>query len=137
MTPEKDKQLVEKYPKIFVGRRGKPSETLMCFGFECGDGWFDLIDRLCQKLQELSDSSDNQAVALQVKEKFGGLRFYIGTGTNEQFDAISTAENESYDLCEKCGASPAKTTRYGWMKTLCEQHWPEGEPWDQTDEDES
>lgn len=51
MSPELDKKLCEKYPKLFTNRRGSIHETCMAWGFECGDGWFDLLDKLCWIIQ--------------------------------------------------------------------------------------
>jgi len=78
MKPELDKLLCERYPKLFANRHARVHESLMCFGFECGDGWFDLIDVLCSTIQSYLDSnpSKQQVVVVQVKEKFGTLRFY-------------------------------------------------------------
>lgn len=47
MSPELDKILCEKYPLIFKNRWGDVRETAMCWGFEHGDGWFDILDVLC------------------------------------------------------------------------------------------
>jgi len=61
---------------------------------------------------------------VQVKEKFGGLRFYIGPviqdKADEVYDAISEAESESFKTCEYCGTKENVTTKGpGWIKTLC------------------
>ena len=48
MNEELDKQLCEKYPKIFKMRNASMQETCMCWGFEHGDGWFDIIDAACK-----------------------------------------------------------------------------------------
>ena len=50
MKPELDKALCEKYPKIFVNRHADMSTTAMCWGLEVGDGWYNLIDTLCEAL---------------------------------------------------------------------------------------
>lgn len=55
MREELDKQLVEKYPKLFVNRYKDMQETCMCWGFACGDGWFNIIDRLCDNIQHHID----------------------------------------------------------------------------------
>ena len=47
MSPELDKQLCEKYPKIFADRFAKPTDSPIAFGIECGDGWYKIIDMLC------------------------------------------------------------------------------------------
>ena len=51
MKEELDKLLCEKYPKIFVNRHESMMQTAMCWGFDCGDGWFNIIDRLCSQIQ--------------------------------------------------------------------------------------
>lgn len=129
MSPELDKQLVAKYPKIFVNRHASPETTAMCWGFECGDGWYDLIDRLCSEIQWHLDKNakphTEQFVAVQVKEKFGTLRFYGSGGDNKIHNMIWFAESFSGKLCEECG-SPAKVRSGGWIRTLCDKHAQQG-----------
>lgn len=45
-----DDYLCEKYPKIFADRNKSENESCMYWGFP-GDGWFQIIDRLCQGIQ--------------------------------------------------------------------------------------
>lgn len=128
-----DKLLCEKYPKIFVNRHGDPKETLMCWGFECGDGWFNIIDQLCSNIQHRIDwrqeqkekygrgEGCKQVVAIQVKEKFGTLRFYTEGGDEEIYGMIRMAESMSSVTCEECG-SPGRQRSGGWIRTLCDLH---------------
>lgn len=60
-------------------------------------------------------------VALQVKEKFGALRFYVSNCTDAQYSHIDFAENMSTTICERCGAR-GKQRRTGWISTLCNKH---------------
>jgi hypothetical protein len=123
MSPELDKKLCEKYPKIFVNRNASARITAMCWGFECGDGWYDIIDYLCEKLQEVSDRTGHQIVASQVKEKFGTLRFYVESETREAYDLIRQAEEDSQVICEVCGQpGTLRTDPYGWWRTTCDEH---------------
>lgn len=80
------KEIFERYPKIF-GDKDKPmTETCMCWGLEVPDSWLPIIDELCDALQNCTYSMSvsnfdgviefPQVVAEQVKEKFNGLRFY-------------------------------------------------------------
>lgn len=62
-----------------------------------------------------------QVVAIQVKEKFGGLRFYFSGGDDYIDGIVDMAESMSYRTCEKCGA-PGTATEGGWIQTLCEEH---------------
>lgn len=57
--------------------------------------------------------------AMQVKEKFGGLRFYMNYYVEDLEDLISEAESQSYNICEKCG-KPGKSREGGWIVTLCD-----------------
>jgi hypothetical protein len=141
MTPEKDEALCKKYPKIFRDRNGSPQETCMNWGFSCGDGWYDIIDTLCYQIQQHVDNNFGQqpylvkqgslkeedvkpaehfqVVAAQVKEKFGGLRFYVTGGDPEVYGMIRMAEAMSYRTCETCG-NKGKTEGPGWIRTLCD-----------------
>jgi hypothetical protein len=61
MREELDKKLCEKYPKIFADRNGDMRSTAMCWGFECDDGWYNILDRLCSNIQWHIDSSVKSA----------------------------------------------------------------------------
>jgi predicted HicB family RNase H-like nuclease len=92
-------------------------------GAEVGPGWVPLIDRLCARLIELGWDRE----CARIKEKFGGLRFYIGGTPDETYkaihDAIDEAEAESLRTCEECG-EPGRPTTKGWIKTRCPEHAP-------------
>ena len=68
--------LVKKYPIIFKEYGGDMRETCMAWGMECGNGWFELLDDMCHDVTHLIGDQDVKLIAHQVKEKFGGLRFY-------------------------------------------------------------
>ena len=160
MRRELDEALCAKYPLIFKDRNADMRTTAMCWGLECGDGWYNIIDILCGKLtsdyrnaesryefikdkvgqpkwsgskelitQEQIDEAkvrlDEETlkvpVASQVKEKFGGLRFYVQAATDKHYNYISFAESMSYRTCEECG-SPGKTYTDGWHRTMCDIH---------------
>lgn len=58
--------------------------------------------------------------ASQIKEKFGGLRLYMTSGTDEIFDLIEEYEDKSYHICEDCGSDQATQNEVGWVRTLCD-----------------
>lgn len=89
--------------------------------FSVGVGWFPLIKDLIIDLIELG--WDKQTC--QVKEKFGGLRFYINGASTEIHKRISEAENLSYKTCETCGEKGELRTNIGWHTTLCDKHYEE------------
>jgi len=133
MREELDSLLCQKYPKMFVNRNKSMQETCMYWGFECSDGWFDLIDKLCESIQSYIDNNSHapdkiipQVTVDQVKEKFGTLRFYT-TGGDRLIDGmIWFAESMSGRICETCGA-PGKTRGRGYIYTACNEHAKEGD----------
>lgn len=50
MSPELEQKLFKKYPSIFRDTNKSPQESCMAFGLEIGDGWYYLIDILCEAL---------------------------------------------------------------------------------------
>lgn len=127
MTQELDKKLVEKYPLIFTDRYKDETVTAMCWGVECNDGWYWLIDGLCDHIQTYIDSNKHlkipQVVAAQVKEKFGTLRFYYDGGNEYIRGVVSHAEWLSGMICEVCGTTKNIGTTQGWNQTLCYDDW--------------
>ena len=115
MSPELEKQLVEKYPKLFSSQQ--------FWGVECGDGWYDLLDYLCGAIKEHTYDSDELTVD-QVKEKFGRLRFYLSREDDVLHGMISMAEYMSGRICETCGHR-GETRGGSWMVTLCDKHHDE------------
>jgi len=93
----------------------------MGFGFECDDGWFNLIYKLMKDIKAVYDTEQEHFYVVQVKEKFAGLRFYITGASSEVLALIHAAENESYRICECCGKPGSMKVRGGWYKTLCEE----------------
>lgn len=84
-----------------------------------GPGWDLLVQELIKELFDLG--WDGQI--FQIKEKFGGLRFYIGEGSDEVYEAIQAAEDYSYRVCEVTG-KPGKLRRdLRWWRTLCDEEY--------------
>jgi hypothetical protein len=133
MTKELQNKLFEKYPELFVQKGLSPSESPMAWGITCGDGWYDIIDTLCHRIvsytknksKHLTSEANNVGEivveVVQVKEKFGTLRFYISEGDDVIYELINFAEEMSAVTCEVCG-SPGVMRNRGWMQTLCDAH---------------
>lgn len=123
MKQELQDELYRKYPKIFRQKDLPMDQTCMCWGIDTGDGWYRLLDRLCAAIQSYIDGGDGkigQVEAVQVKEKFGTLRFYVDGGDEVVSKLIGCAERLSGQICEECGATEdACTNTAGWLKTLC------------------
>jgi len=105
----------------FVNR--EPITTNIC---SCGEGWLQMISDLIEEL--IAAGWDKQIK--QIKEKFGGLRFYITNGTEEIYLIIKKYEHLSYTTCDVCGKRGELRVDCGWnggtwYKTLCDKHYKE------------
>ena len=134
MKQELDKLLCERYPKMMVNRNKNMQETCMCWGFDCGDGWFNILNQLMGNIQHYTDwNNDNfakgytqykqvlQVTLDQVKEKFGTLRFYYTGGDEHISGMVRMAESMSGVTCEECG-NPGSRCGSSWIYTACEAH---------------
>ena len=117
-------KLCADFPTLYKGRHRTIQESLMPFGFGCGDGWYNIIYKLSEGIVAL----DKKVEATQVKEKFGGLRFYVSPTKAEVFDLINEAEEQSYKICEECGEKGKLREELPWMLTLCNKHYKKIEP---------
>jgi hypothetical protein len=117
------KRMEEKYPKMFAQPYG---------GFAIGEGWWPIIESLCSNIQHYINWKNKesevvpQVVVAQIKEKFGGLRFYYEGGDDRIYGMVSMAESWADKSCETCGA-PGTSGGKGWIKTLCPTHRAEAD----------
>lgn len=131
------KKMEEKYPEMFPKPYG---------GFAVGKGWRPILEALCSQIDSytkwrnntrealLKDNPYNrtipevipQVVVEQIKEKFGGLRFYYSGGDDHISGMVRMAEIWAGASCEECGA-PGESRGGGWIKTLCDTHAQERE----------
>lgn len=129
MREELRQQLFDTCPIIYRHQHSphKDNAFFRWMGFRCGEGWFDL-------LLELSIDIENEVIAhrnkhdvemqnlpyvVQVKEKFGGLNFYMSRQNDKISKLIFDAAKRSETTCERCGMF-AKTRRiHGWCYTEC------------------
>jgi hypothetical protein len=122
MDEELDKTLVEKFPKLFVDRYKSAQETCMCWGFNHGNGWYNLVDSLCTCIQHYLDYKPeiSQVIIDQVKEKYGSLRFYFHGGDEYVQGLVTMVEYLSASTCEICG-NPGKIENDSWIKVRCDK----------------
>lgn len=115
MSEENIKVLIEAAPSLYGDS----------FYFECGDGWFDILLKASieieKKIQTYPKEERENIVALQVKEKYGTLRFYISYYTEELDEIIQRSESQSVCTCETCG-KPGKLRGSFWLYTACDEH---------------
>jgi hypothetical protein len=83
-----------------------------------------MVEELCSKVAQIVDEHNLTFEIGQIKEKFGGLRFYYsyeGDRVDEISDLIHGAEERSFKICEVTGEDGElciKGKGYGWLKTL-------------------
>lgn len=120
MREELEKKLIEKYPELFRGKDKPPTESLMCFGCECDDGWFDIINRACGLIaNHIKHRPECPPVEfMQIKEKFGGLRLYYYGGDEYVAGVCNMAESMSYSVCEVTGERGQLCHAGTWLRTL-------------------
>jgi hypothetical protein len=126
------KHMEEKYPEMYENPYG---------GFCTGPGWWPIIDSLSGQISSyvkwrnrtredlLKDNPYDHPIpeyiepvrVAQIKEKFGGLRFYYDGGDEHISGMVRMAESWASNVCEECG-NPGKSRSGGWIKTLCDHH---------------
>lgn len=103
----------------FVTYRGYTREEALA---SVGPGWAELIN-------DLFDAKPDDTQVVQVKEKFGGLRFYLAGGPSWYRLTVRGAESASVQTCETCGKyGDIKTpggNPHGWYRTVCDTCHPE------------
>lgn len=120
MTKELDDALVRDFPLLYADRHAPMTKTCMCWGFDVPDAWEPVIRKLSAQVEKILATipEEYRPRASQVKEKFGGLRFYM-TGYSAEIDKlIGEAEKACWEICAECG-KPATVTAGGWITRLC------------------
>jgi hypothetical protein len=109
------KELFTKYPKLL-------KKDNLEYGISCGDGWYWLIDELCDFIQSYIDLNGlEQVVVFEVKQKLGVLRFYTDSIDQTINGAIRFAESLSMSMCEECGSNEEVSRTKGYIRTLCKR----------------
>lgn len=119
-------ELINKYPKIFQDYPGNPGR-INWQGLP--DGWVHVIDKLCGSIQEYVDTTTKyrggvaekieQVTCVQMKEKYGGLRFYTNGNDDEVEGMIRMAEYICDHTCQDCGSDQDLGRTTGWVSVLC------------------
>ena len=119
------KQMEDQFPEMFGHKHYG--------GFAVGEGWWPILKALCANIQSHIDWKNEQrdkyqrgegcpqVVVRQIKEKFGGLRFYYDGGDETVSGMVRMAETWADSSCEKCG-KPGHRRSGGWIRTLCDEH---------------
>lgn len=123
-------RLIVAFPRLYQRWQGRDMRQVWRTrqDFECGNGWFALLWQLSAQLDTLIaalPTVDQDAYApTNIKEKFGGLRFYLTKRTPEMDRAIRQAEGESIRTCEQCGMPGMRLKQDQLILTRCPEHAP-------------
>ncbi len=132
MNEQNSAELIRLGPNLYS--RGEPTTPFALFHFEVGDGWFELLKKMTTKVESelavLPPHIRGTIRASQVKEKFGGLRFYMdGLHDNTLVDsfvgALKEAEDTASITCETCGNPGVCRSTRGWISVTCDTHFEE------------
>lgn len=119
MTREEMNDYLESIGGLENGMYSNKPKITSCDFFDVQVGWYPLIKNLIDELITLGWDKK----VTQVKEKFGGLRFYINGGSDEMYNKITEAEKLSHETCELCGKKGELRTKIRWFTTLCDEHY--------------
>ena len=94
------------------------------YGGVCvGEGWWHIVHTLCRNIQQHVDHTQCPPVQVtQIKEKFGGLRFYYSGGDDCVDSMVRLAESWAASTCEVCGDRGSLVRTGGWLRVVCEKH---------------
>lgn len=118
----KDRKIMAEFPEFFGAGT--------VYGFECGEGWFDILRTMLERLREkLSKYPNVKLTFRQIKSKFGDLRAYYDLSedadrviVNEIRDVIDFFGDRCASTCEVCGAPGIQSTISGWVRVSCPWH---------------
>jgi len=120
MTPELENLLYNRYPDFFARHNWSTQESSMAWGCATSDGWFSLIDAVGETIIDDAKATGRPVPqASQVKEKFGGLRIYLGAGNEFDHAVVDIAEGLSFWTCEVTGRPGGLVNCGGYIQTLC------------------
>lgn len=104
MDEKLDRLLCRNHPALFAERILAPENSGMGYGFECGDGWFPLIETLSSVIDNAVRHDEMPpVVVIQVKEKISRLRFRFRGGNAQTRAMVELAESLSERIDQDTG----------------------------------
>lgn len=113
--------LIKEFPEMY--KSIDDYYACLTHGLETPTGWNNLIYILSKKICKFcKDAKIDFPIVVQVKEKFGGLRFYVERSACKEIDDfISEAEYISYYICYKCGMIYDITKEHTYLCEDCKK----------------
>ncbi|MBU2754170.1 hypothetical protein HFU84_04365 [Acidithiobacillus sp. CV18-2] len=124
MNEDNTGRLLQAFPTLY--------RVALPWGFECDDGWFDILWQLSTVLEGeataagISHDSGHHPYATQIKSKFGMLRWYGEHLSDAMSALVDEASGRSRHTCEVCGADGHLRVYRRWYMTCCDNHAPSG-----------
>jgi len=126
MNEQNTKYLYEHFPLLYKDNNVSMQYTACCWGFDFGDGWYEITKELSEKLekeiQKFIDKNPDfkcHPCAFQMKEKFGFGRFYMTSQTEVMDKYIDEWKDKTCITCEECGKPGELCSDRGWYRTMC------------------
>jgi len=147
-TRERNRELCKRFPFLIPSNRwsGKRITEASDGGYFPGDpeakieydyeftelddmpaGWRKAFgEQMCQEIMDELVASNlvDEYRILQIKEKYGELRWYDNGATRKVYDIIEKYTDLSSRTCIACG-KPAKWFTRGWIMPFCEECCPD------------
>lgn len=131
---KRNKELVKKYPFLVIKINPWTGEKLYKKDYDyeyiwwddIPDGWREAFgEQMCDELLEILKKADcvDKYEIVQIKEKFGGLRWYDNgvpeSVKDEYFAWLNKYEVLSENTCINCG-KPSTHFTGGWIMPMCD-----------------
>jgi hypothetical protein len=129
MKEELELKLVAKYPDICSNYGGDQMVTCFHWGFECGDGWYELIDSCLEQIDYIAKKNNISVKIDQIKSKLGRLVIYLdfekgptGKHVSAAIDAIHNIVDQvwknSQNISEISGLPASPKIINNWIFTV-------------------
>lgn len=123
MSPDKVRALQALSPRLF--------REVARGGISCGDGWFEILRRFAEALEQSTPLDQALPQVVQIKQKFGDMRIYVVNpsvdGRPQDPEIVETVhtmiqelEEMSHTICETCGRPGELRTDIGWWRVSCD-----------------
>lgn len=123
---EQNLELVQKFP-FLLPRNRFTGEVVKDYDYEytelddMDDGWrYAFGEQMCQEIKDalVEEGCLDQYRIMQIKEKFGGLRWYDNGAPKKVDEIIAKYSALSEKTCVRCG-EPATKESAGWISPYC------------------
>ena len=119
-----NKELIKKYPflRIRNAMTGKITRGYKQTYLDwMPGGWrFAFSDLLVDEISRALGKQAKHYRIMDIKEKFGGLRWYDENGNEETYRIVFRYEQLSKLVCIRCGAKATKISK-GWISPYCDK----------------